>query len=78
MSTISARGSPTHFDITASSAWDTVNSTQLVAPATATNRTGTMEEELNDAGYRFTGSQGGETAFGGKKAAVILEAELPQ
>ena len=45
----------------------------------ATNRTGTMEEELNEAGergYRFAGTQGGETAFGGNEAAVILEAEI--
>ena len=45
----------------------------------ATNRTGTMEDELNKAGergYRFAGTQGGETAFGGNEAAVILEAEI--
>ena len=41
----------------------------------ATNRTGTMEEELNEAGargYRFAGAQGGETAFGGREAVVIM------
>ena len=41
----------------------------------ATNRTGTMEEELNAAGaagYRFIGTQGGETAFGGREAVVIM------
>ncbi|MCY3856757.1 MAG: hypothetical protein OXF78_10755 [Rhodospirillales bacterium] len=41
----------------------------------ATNRTGTMENELNEAGgrgYRFTGTQGGETAFGGREAVVIM------
>lgn len=41
----------------------------------ATNRTGTMEEELNEAGargYRFAGTQGGETAFGGREAVVIM------
>ena len=45
----------------------------------ATNRTGTMEDELNEAGargYRFAGTQGGETTFGGREAAVILEAEI--
>ena len=33
----------------------------------ATNRTGTMQDELNEAGargYRFAGTQGGATAFG--------------
>ena len=42
----------------------------------ATNRTGTMEDELNDAGadgYRFVGTQGGETAFGGSEVVVIME-----
>lgn len=42
----------------------------------ATNRTGTMEEELNEAGargYRFVGTQGGETAFGGNEAVVAME-----
>ena len=41
----------------------------------ATNRTGTMQDELNDAGgrgYRFAGTQGGETAFGGREAVVIM------
>ena len=41
----------------------------------ATSRTGTMEEELNEAGargYRFAGAQGGETAFGGDEAVVIM------
>ena len=41
----------------------------------ATNRTGTMQDELNEAGargYRFAGTQGGETAFGGREAVVIM------
>ena len=41
----------------------------------STNRTGTMEEELNAAGargYRVAGAQGGETAFGGDEAVVIM------
>ena len=41
----------------------------------ATNRTGTMQDELNEAGargYRFAGTQGGETAFGGHEAVVIV------
>ena len=41
----------------------------------ATNRTGTVQDELNAAearGYRFAGTQGGETAFGGREAVVIM------
>ena len=41
----------------------------------ATNRTGTMQDELNEAGargYRVAGAQGGETAFGGNEAVVIM------
>ena len=42
----------------------------------ATSRTGTMEDELNDAGaagYRFAATQGGETAFGGREAVVVMQ-----
>lgn len=42
----------------------------------ATNRTSTMEDELNAAGaegYRFIGTQGGDTAFGGSEVVVIME-----
>ena len=41
----------------------------------ATNRTGTMEEELNEAGaagYRLVGMQGGETGFGGNEVVVVM------
>ena len=41
----------------------------------ATSRTGTMEDELNEAGsrgYRFLATQGGETAFGGSEAVVVM------
>ena len=41
----------------------------------ATSRTGTMEEKLNEAGergYRFLATQGGETAFGGSEAVVVM------
>ena len=41
----------------------------------ATSRTGTMEKELNEVGargYRFSGTQGGETAFGGSEVVVIM------
>ena len=56
----------------------------LAAPAAAqdrflllaANRTGTMQDELNAAGangYRFAGTQGGETAFGGNAVVVVME-----
>ena len=41
----------------------------------ATNRTSTMERELNeaaDAGYRFRAVMGGETAFGGNEVVVVM------
>jgi hypothetical protein len=41
----------------------------------ATNRTSTMERELNeaaDAGFRFRGVMGGETAFGGNEVVVVM------
>ncbi|MFN8062285.1 MAG: hypothetical protein U0Q12_24245 [Vicinamibacterales bacterium] len=41
----------------------------------ATNKTSTMEKELNDAaelGYEFGGVMGGETAFGGKEVVAIV------
>ena len=44
-------------------------------PAPCPHRTGTMQEDLNEAGsagYRFAGTQGGETAFGGREAVVIM------
>ncbi len=40
------------------------------------DRTDTMEEELKEAGaggYRFSATQGGETAFGGREAVVVME-----
>jgi hypothetical protein len=42
----------------------------------ATNKTSTLEEELNeaaDAGYRFRDVMGGDTAFGGNEAVAIME-----
>ena len=44
----------------------------------ATNRTGTMQTEINAAPpeYRFAGMTVFSTRFGGKEAAVILEAEV--
>lgn len=41
----------------------------------ATNKTSTMEKELNqaaDLGYRLEGFNGGETMFGGKETVAIL------
>jgi hypothetical protein len=41
----------------------------------ATNKTSTMEKEMNQAaaaGFRFEGAMGGETAFGGSEMVVIL------
>jgi hypothetical protein len=41
----------------------------------ATNKTSTMQKELNeaaDAGFRFEGIMGGETTFGGSEAVVIM------
>lgn len=41
----------------------------------ATNKTSTMEKELNEAaaiGFRFDGAMGGESAFGGKEVIVIM------
>lgn len=41
----------------------------------ATNRTSTMEKEMNqaaDAGYRFEAAMGGETAFGGSEAVAVM------
>ncbi|HEY7911864.1 MAG TPA: hypothetical protein VIG62_08125 [Blastocatellia bacterium] len=41
----------------------------------ATNRTSTMQKEMNEAaqsGFRFGGVMGGETAFGGKETVVVM------
>jgi len=41
----------------------------------ATNKTSTMEKEMQDAaaaGFRFGGTMGGETAFGGNEVAVVM------
>lgn len=41
----------------------------------ATNKTGTMQKEMNEAGqegYRFEGTMGGETSVGGKETVVIM------
>jgi hypothetical protein len=41
----------------------------------ATNKTSTLEKEMNeaaDAGYRFAAVMGGDTSFGGSEAVVIM------
>jgi hypothetical protein len=41
----------------------------------ATNKTSTMEKEMRDAaaaGFRFGGTMGGETAFGGNEVVVVM------
>jgi uncharacterized membrane protein len=41
----------------------------------ATNKTSTMEKEMNmaaQAGYRFEAAMGGETAFGGSEAVAVM------
>jgi len=45
----------------------------------ATNRTSTMEKEMNeaaDAGYNFMGVMGGETGFGGKEVLLVMGKDL--
>jgi hypothetical protein len=45
----------------------------------ATNKTSTMEKEMNQAaaeGFRFEGSMGGDTAGGGAEMVVIMSREL--
>lgn len=42
----------------------------------ATNKTSTMQKEMNqaaDAGFRFGGVMGGETAFGGSEVVVVMQ-----
>ena len=41
----------------------------------ATNKTSTMEKEMNEAaeaGYKFAGVMGGDTAFGGSEVVVLM------
>lgn len=45
----------------------------------ATNKTSTMEKEMNDAanaGFHFEGTMGGETSFGGSEVVVIMSRDL--
>jgi hypothetical protein len=42
----------------------------------ATNKTSTMQKEMSEAaeaGYRFAGVMGGDTAFGGKEVVVLMQ-----
>ena len=44
----------------------------------ATNRTSTMQEEMqeaSDSGYAFVGIMGGETSFGGSEVVVVMQRE---
>jgi hypothetical protein len=44
----------------------------------ATNKTSTLEQELNaaaEAGYRFSAVMGGETVFGGKEVVAVMTRE---
>jgi hypothetical protein len=45
----------------------------------ATNKTSTMQKEMNQAGvegYRFEGVMGGETAAGGNEAVIVMSREI--
>ena len=45
----------------------------------ATQRTSTMEKEMNeaaDAGYQFSAVMGGETGFGGKEVVVVMAKDI--
>ncbi len=45
----------------------------------ATNKTSTMEKEMNEAaaaGFRFASVMGGETSFGGNEAVVVMSKKL--
>jgi hypothetical protein len=47
----------------------------------ATNKTSTMQKEMNeaaDAGFRFGGVMGGQTSFGGSEAVVIMTRDTNQ
>jgi hypothetical protein len=47
----------------------------------ATNKTSTMQKEMNeaaDAGFRFGGVMGGQTSFGGSEAVVIMTRDSNQ
>jgi opacity protein-like surface antigen len=53
----------------------TVSAAALDYRVLATNKTSTMEKEMNeaaDAGYVFAGVMGGETSFGGKEVVVVM------
>ena len=56
-----------------------VNAQQFEYRLLATNRTTTMEKEMNEAaaeGYRFKEVISGETAFGGDEALVVMAREV--
>lgn len=52
-----------------------VEAVQIEYKVLGTNKTSTMEKEINDAaqsGYEFMSVMGGETAFGGKEVIVVM------
>jgi hypothetical protein len=61
--------------------WKAFDAVQTTNPARfeyrllATNKTSTMQKEMNhaaDAGFRYSGVMGGETAFGGSEVVVVM------
>jgi len=55
--------------------FQTTSLAQMQFKLLATKKTSTMQKEMNeaaDAGYRFEGVSGGETAFGGSEVVVIM------
>lgn len=55
--------------------WATPVAAQNDIKVLATNRTSTLQKEMNeaaDAGYRFAAVMGGDTSFGGSEAVVIM------
>ena len=58
---------------------EAVEAAQIEYRLLATNRTSTMESEMNSAGadgFRFRQVMGGETAFGGKETVVAMAREV--
>jgi hypothetical protein len=59
-----------------SNATSSQNVTRLEYRLLATNKTSTMQKEMNqaaEAGFRFGGVMGGETAFGGSEVVVVMQ-----
>ena len=57
-------------------AWPMVAQEPVSYRVVATNKTSTMQKEMQeagDAGFRFAAVMGGETAFGGKEVVVVMQ-----